>query len=300
MTRDIVIVGAGPAGVSGALWARSLGLSVTVLEADAEPGGQLHHVHFEMKNFPGSLPGTGRALAERMRDQLADVEVRYRATAAGLEPKTPAVQLVGGDSIAARAVLIASGARKRTLDVPGARELEGRGVSDSATRDRQALAGEEVLVVGGGDAAFENALLLAEVGCRVTIAVRDAGNARPEFRERVSREPRIEVLDHTAVTAVLGEGRVEGARLEGERGSFELAVAGVVVKIGVEPSSAWCANAIDRDPDSFVLVDERLGTSQARVWAAGDVTRPAVPGVAVSLGHGALAAHAIFETLQGP
>jgi len=302
MSHDVVIAGAGAAGVSAALWARSLGLSVVLLEEGAEPGGQLHHVHFEIGNFAGSLPGMGQTLVHRMNEQLAaqEIDVRYRTPAASLDPKAPAVRLGNGESLDARSILIATGARKRMLDVPGARELFGRGISDSATRDRQTFAGEEMLVVGGGDAAFENALILADVGCRVTIAVRDAGNARREFRERVARVPRIEVLEHTMVTAVLGEDRVQGVKLDGSRGSFELAVAGVVVKIGMEPNSEWCAAEVDRDADGYVLVDERFGTSQARVWAAGDITRPAVPSVAVSLGHGALAIHAIWETLQTP
>jgi thioredoxin reductase (NADPH) len=273
-----------------------------VLEARMEPGGQLHRVHFEPRNFAGSIPGVGGTLAERMRNQLeaADVEMRYATTAAALEPAVPAIRTADGVSLAARAVLIATGARRRSLDVPGVRELEGRGVSDSATRDRASFAGEEVLVVGGGDAAFENALLLAAVGCRVTIAMRDAGTARRQFRDLVAREPRIEVLPNTRLTAVLGDERVTGARLEGDRGTLEIAVAGVVVKVGVDPNSEWCAGAVDRDSDGYVLVDERLGTSQPRVWAAGDVTRPAVPGIAVALGHGALVVAAIRETLQDP
>jgi thioredoxin reductase (NADPH) len=215
-----------------------------------------------------------------------------------LEPGAPAVRVAGGDRIAAGAVLIATGLRRRRLEVPGERELEGHGVGWSATQERTGLAGEDVVVAGGGDGAFESALLLAEVGCRVTLAVRGAPRARREFRARVVAEPRIELLTGTRVIRVAGSGRVQAVRLAGPRGEFDVAAAGLIVKAGVIPNTEWCAGAVELDAEGYLPVDERFGTSRPRVWGAGDVTRPALAGIAVAIGQGALAAAAVRAVLR--
>ncbi len=301
MTPDLLIVGAGPAGTSAALWARTLGLSTLVLEAGATAGGQLHQIHFRPENLAGAVEGHGPAIAAAFAHQLAagGIEVRCGAAAAALEPAAPAVRTAAGERIAARAVLIATGVRRRRLDVPGEAALEGRGVSLSATQDRERFAGEEIVVAGGGDGAFENSLLLAGVGCHVTLAVRGTARARREFRQRVAAQPRIEVLEGTRVTAVLGEERVRAVRLAGARDEFELPAAGLVVKVGVIPNTEWCAEALEVDAEGYLPVDDQFGTSQPRVWAAGDVTRPPLAGIAVALGQGALAAAAIRAVLRG-
>lgn len=301
MSPDLVIVGAGPAGVAAALWAKSLGLSTRVLEAEATAGGQLHHVHQPLANLPGATGGDGPALARTLADELASagIDVRYGHAAQALEPEVPAVRSADGTRHVAGAVLIVTGVRRRRLEVPGEREYEGRGVSASATQDRARFAGEEVVVVGGGDGAYENALLLADVGCAVTLVVRGAPRARREFRDRVAASPRIEVLEGTRVVAVAGEERVRAVRLEGPRGTFEQPAAGLVVKIGVVPNTEWCASALELDADAYLSVDEHFGTSRPRVWAAGDVARPPLSGIAVAFGQGALAVHAIRSVLRG-
>jgi thioredoxin reductase (NADPH) len=300
MTPDLLIVGAGPCGVSAALWAKSLGLAPLVLERGERAGGQLWNVHFTPTNVAAAATGEGTSLASRLGVQLVEigVEVRYRTQVAGLLAG-PTLRLEDGTRLQAGAVLIASGVRRRHLGVPGERELEGRGVSYSATQDRARLAGEDVAVVGGGDAAFENALLLAEAGCRVTLVVRASSRARPEFRARVEADPRIELLEHARVVEIEGGDRVRQVEIVGERGNFPLAVAAVVIKVGVLPNTEWCAGAVERDPEGYVIVDESLATSHSGVWAAGDVTRPPLFGISVAAGQGALAAAGIRAALRG-
>ena len=299
MRPELLIVGGGPAGASAALWARSLGWRVHLLERGSSAGGQLLHVHFVPGNYPAGVPGDGVAMASRLAEQIAaaGVEVRYQVEVIALEPGAPAVRTAAGARLEAEAVLIASGVRRRQLEVPGEREFEGRGVSYSGTQDRARFAGEDVVVVGGGDAAFENALLLAAAGCRVTLVVRGSARARRDFRERVAADSRIEVMEHTRVVAVEGDDRVRQVRLEGERGNYPLPAVGVVIKVGVLPNSDWCRGAVETDPEGYVLVDENLATSHPRVWAAGDVTRPALLGMSVATGQGALAVGAIRAAL---
>jgi thioredoxin reductase (NADPH) len=303
VSHDLLIVGAGPAGVSAALWARPLELSVLLLDGAPAPGGQLHAVHFHPADVPGFEQGDGPALAAAYARQLAaaSVPLRTAAEAVALEPsaEAPAVRLAGGERLEAAAVLVASGVRRRRLGVPGEREFEGRGVSFSATRDRVALAGRRVAVVGGGDAAFENALLLAAAGCDVTLLVRGEPHARSGFRERVAASPRVRVRTGTRVVEVRGDEAVRGLRLEGPDGAVELETDALVVKIGVVPNTEWCRQAVEVDPDGYVRVDERLATSAARVWAAGDVTRPSPPSIPVALGQGAHAVAMVRAALRG-
>ena len=301
MSPDLVIVGAGPAGVAAALWAKSFGLSARMLESEVTAGGQLHHVHQPLANLPGATGGDGPALARILADELeaAAFDVRYGQTARALEPHVPAVRTADGTLHAAGAVLIATGVRRRRLEVPGEREYEGRGVSASATQDRARFAGEEVVVAGGGDGAYENALLLADVGCTVTLAVRGAPRARREFRERVAATQRIEVLEATRVVGVVGEELLRAVQLEGPRGTFEQPAAGLVVKIGVVPNTEWCAESLEKDAEGYLPVDEHFGTSRPRVWAAGDVVRPPLSAIAVAFSQGALAVHAIRSVLRG-
>lgn len=295
MSAPLVVVGAGPAGVSAALWARAYELPVLLLDGGERPGGQLHWVHFHPHDVPGFESGDGAALAATYARQLATagVPLRTHARAAALEPARegagPAVRLEGGERIAASAVLVASGVRRRRLDVPGASALEGRGVSYSATRDRERLAGRRVVVIGGGDAAYENALLLAREACDVTLLVRGTPRARAEFRGRAAAEPRVAVRAGARVTAVLGDDAVRAVRFEDAGGAHELAAEGVVVKIGVVPNSEWCADALALDADGYVRVDERLATSAPLVWAAGDITRPLPPSIPVAIEQGAQA-----------
>lgn len=289
---DLLVVGAGPAGVSAALWARALDLEPLVVEAEAAPGGQLHRVHFHPKTWPGIPEGDGPALARVYARQLAEARVTLRggARARRLQPGArPGVTLEDGDWLEAGAVLVATGVRRRRLDVPGEREFEGRGVSYSATRDRDALAGRRVLVAGGGDAAYENALILAAAGSAVLLAVRDAPRARAEFRARVAAEPRITVRRGTRVAAVLGDDAVRAVRLDAGGAEEEVAVEAVVVKVGVVPNSEWCRDALACDAAGHVRVDAHGRTSAPRVWAAGDVTGPLLPSVPVAAGQAAMA-----------
>jgi thioredoxin reductase (NADPH) len=299
---DVLIVGAGPAGASTALWALSLDLRPLLIEAGSDPGGQLHRIHFEPGNLPAAQPGRGAALAARAAAQLAaaGIEVRTGVRAEGLDVATasagPAVRMAGGRRLEARSVVVATGLRRRRLEIPGERELEGRGVSDSATRDLDRLRGRDVTVIGGGDAAFENALLLAGAGCRVTLAVRGPLHARAAFRDRVAAHAAIRVLREARATAIVGVERVAAVRFDTPSGELEHPTEAVVVKVGQRPNTEWCGPlALDRE--GFARVDSELRTSLPRVWAAGDVTRPLVAGIAVAMGHGATVAASIRMAL---
>jgi len=292
------VVGAGPAGVAAALWARGR-FEVTVLERAAEAGGQLRAIHFAPPQLLGIEHGDGASLAETCGRQLeqAGIEVRYRTAAAALELHSrPTVRTESGERFEVDVVLVATGLDRRRLEVPGEREFAGRGVSYSATRDRDRFAGQDVLVVGGGDGAFESALLLAEVGCRVTVAAREAPRARPDFARRVAAVKAIQVRPRTRVAAFLGDQRLRAARLQGPGGITEQEVVGAVIKIGASPNSAWCSSELDTS-DGFLLAGRAGRTSASQVWAAGDVTRPTLFAISVAEAGAALAIHDAWTSI---
>jgi thioredoxin reductase (NADPH) len=303
---ELLVVGAGPAGVSAALRALELNLSVLLIEGAAKPGGQLHMMHFHPLDVPGFESGDGATLAASYARQLeaTQVPVRIGARAERIEPATlpqprsRTVVLEGGERLEAAAVLVATGLRRRRLGVPGERELEDRGVSFSANRDMAKLAGRRVAVIGGGDAAYENALVLAATGGEITLIVRGEPRARPEFRARVAAEPRIGVRTQSRVLEFAGAEALEGVRLASAAGEEMLATEHAVIKAGVVPNSEWCASELERDPDGYVRVDGHLATTAPRVWAAGDITRALPPSVPVAVGQGAQAVARVRAELR--
>jgi thioredoxin reductase (NADPH) len=300
VTRDLIIVGAGPAGVSAALWARSLELEPLVLERAGRTGGQLHLIHFALRNVAGSVGLTGAELAARMTPSgPPPFDLRLGAEVTSIDPDRGAVHLADGAVLETRALLIAAGARRRRLDAASAERLTGHGVSYSATRDRARFAGRTMLVVGGGDAAYENALILADAGCPVTLVVRGAPRARREFRERVASRATISVRERARVLEVLGEDQVTGARIERPDGVESVVCEGIVVKIGMAPNSEPYRSALETDREGYLVVDPALRTRHRQVWAAGDITRPAPSGIPVAWGQGARAAVAIRAALTG-
>ena len=301
---DVLIVGAGPAGVSAALWARSYHLLPALVESGAAPGGQLRHIHFHPLDLVGVDGGDGPDIAGVLARQLRGGRIEVRtgleavALEAGGEVNTPRVVTADGGTHDGAVVVVATGVRRRKLDVPGEAEFDGRGVSYSASRDRAMFANRRVVVVGGGDGAFENALLLSDVGCKVTLVMRGMPRARHDFLARVAEDGRIEVLAAAYVTAIRGDDWVKAVRIETEDRAFERPVDGVVIKIGVIPNTEWCAKALDLDPEGYVIVDAGLRTARTRVWAVGDVTRPTPPSLAVAAGHGAIAMAGILRLVR--
>ena len=305
---DLVIVGAGPAGLSAAVYAASEGLRTTVLDAGAV-GGQAGSSSL-IRNYLGFPRGLGGGeLAQRAYQQAWLFGAQFRLThrASALEPRGDR-HVVGTDAgveIAARAVVLALGVEYRRLDAPGLTELEGAGVFYGASMsEAQALAGDQVYIVGGGNSSGQAALHLARYACKVRILVRGPGLAATMSQyliEAIDRDPNIEVRPQTEVVAAIGEGRLERLELRTPAGRETVPAAALIVLIGARPNTEWLPDEIARDEWGYVPTGpgvpgwplERsplaLETSLPGVFAAGDMRARAVKRVASAAGSGALA-----------
>ncbi|MDB5100115.1 MAG: hypothetical protein JWM80_4536 [Cyanobacteria bacterium RYN_339] len=297
---DVIIIGAGMAGCSTALWCKRLDLPFTWLEQAPAIGGQLAHVYNPIPDYPGRPAADGAELRGHLQAQLAAEELSPSLCAAVVETDLAGhcVTLADGTVHRGRAVVLATGVERRRLGVPGEVELTGRGVGGSGRRDRDAYAGQAVAVVGGGDSACENALLLAETCRQVTlIHRRSTFRARPALLDAAMNHPRIRVLPDTRVKGLAGTERLEGLRLDGAAGEQVLPVTGLFVRIGYQPVTAMFHRQIRCDPDGYVQVDANQRTTLPGVYAVGDVCNPIYASLAVAAGQGMVAAKAALREL---
>jgi thioredoxin reductase (NADPH) len=306
---DLVVVGAGPAGLSAAVYGASEGLRTTVLDGGAV-GGQAGSSSL-IRNYLGFPRGLGGGeLAQRAYQQAwlfgAQFRLTHRAVALDLrEDGRHVVTTAEGIEVAARAVVLALGVEYRRLEAVGLTELEGAGVFyGSPVSGAQAVAGERVFVVGGGNSAGQAALHLARYACKVKMLVRSATLATSMSQylvETIEAEPNVEVLYETAVVAARGAGHLEELDLRGPGGVRTEPAAALIVLIGARPHTGWLPGTILRDEWGYVLTGfdvprwtlERaplgLETSLPGVFAAGDVRSHSVKRVASAAGSGALA-----------
>jgi thioredoxin reductase (NADPH) len=300
--HDVIIIGAGPGGLSAALWCDELGLDTLALERESEVGGQLLRVHNRVENYLGVEAANGRELRDLFAAQAEardfDLWTQVEIEEADLRAKR--VRLRSGEELTCIALVIATGVRRRRLGVPGEAEFEGRGVLSSGVLERETVAGEDVLVVGGGDAAAENALLLAETCATVTLVHRGAKlSARREFAERIQGDHRITVFAEATLERVLGSDRVESVEIQraGALKPLRMAVRGVLVRVGVEPNSELFRGQLHTDARGYVVTDGQHETSAEMVFAVGDVSNPRAPTVSGAAGAGATAAKVIASRL---
>jgi thioredoxin reductase (NADPH) len=301
--HDVIIIGAGPAGLSAAFWCDELGLDTLVLEQAEEIGGQLHRVYNPVNNYLGLKARNGRELLERFASGVEDAgfDLWTQVEIESIDLRAKRVSLRSGERLQSIAIVLATGVRARTLGLPGEKEFAGRGMIESATRDRELFAGQDVCVVGGGDAAVENALLLAEVCPTVTLVHRGKKlRARREFVERLQPNHAVTVFTESVLTRIIGEDHVEAVEILRKDGlkPFQLAVRGVLIRIGIEPNTELFRDQMELDQKNYIAVNSEHETSVPMVFAVGDVSNPAAPTISGATGAGATAAKMIAARLN--
>jgi thioredoxin reductase (NADPH) len=275
--RNLIVIGSGPAGFTAALYAARANLRPLVVKG-LEAGGQLM-LTTDVENYPGFADGI---LGPELMDQMEKQAARFGAeilpvhvTRVDLSTR-PFGVWAGDQSWLARTIVIATGATARWLGVPGEEQLRGRGVSACATCDGFFFRDRELVVVGGGDSAMEEATFLTKFASKVTIVHRrDEFRASKIMQERALANPKIEVAWNTEVVEILGDGAVTGVRLRDTLSgdTRELSTDGVFMAIGHTPNTELFREWLELDADGYIVVREpRTATSVEGVFAAGDVT----------------------------
>ncbi len=276
MTEKLVIIGSGPAGLTAAIYAARADLSPVMIEGIAA-GGQLM-LTTDVENYPGFPDGImGPELMEQFRKQAERFGTRI-VTADVTEvdlTNTPFRVSVGGDDYSTESVIIATGASAKWLGIPGEEKLRGHGVSACATCDGFFFRDLEVVVVGGGDSAMEEALFLSKFATKVTIVHRrDEFRASKIMQKRVFDHDRIEILWNTVVEKVLGDDKVDGIEIRNvETGEIsELKTDGFFLAIGHKPNTDLFAGQIDLNESGYIVYPgPGTATNIPGVFAAGDV-----------------------------
>lgn len=323
---DLVIIGAGPAGLAAAVYGSSEGLRTIAVDKDS-PGGQVA-ASPQIENYPGFPDGiSGGELGRRMVAQVkrfgADILATEQAKAIRVEGPYRQVELEDDEKIRCHSIIIATGADYRTLDVPGAERLTGSGVYYGATSaEASSCRREHVHLLGGGNSAGQAALFLARFARRVTIITHDDAlvESMSEYlAKRIEAADRIQVRPHSTVVAVQGDETLEAIRIQdlNTEAVETVPTTGLFVWIGATPHTAWLGDLLERDEEGYVVsgrnlmngdalpskwpVDRiplRMETNVPGIFAAGDVRSGSVKRVTSAIGEGAMAIQSVHQYLH--
>ena len=303
MVYDVIILGAGPAGLTAAIYARRANLACLVMEKEYMSGGQVVNTH-EVDNYPG-LPGIGgfelgmkfHEHAEQMGVSFINIEARH----IGLE-KDGRIKVIYTDQeeYRARAVILAMGAAYRKLGVPGEDSLSGMGVSYCATCDGAFFRNRKVAVVGGGDVAMEDALFLAR-GCGKVYVIhrRDSFRAAPILQSRLRECENVEILWNTTVSAMVGSSHLDCLKLKrtdtGEESVLD--VDGVFIAVGTVPNTRIVERLLELDENGYIVAGETCVTNVPGIFAAGDIRTKQLKQIVTAVSDGANAVESVQKYL---
>jgi thioredoxin reductase (NADPH) len=303
---DVIIVGGGPAGLAAGLYTARMDLRAVLL--DRGPlGGQLLNTEL-VEDYPGFDSILGADLAMKMGEHARKfgLEVRDFEPVKEIDTDGEArvVRLESGEELRARALIMAAGGLPRYLEVPGEKEYWGRGVSYCAVCDGAFFKGQELAVIGGGDAAVEEGDFLTRYASKVyVIHRRNEFRAQPILIDRARANPKIEFILDSQVQSIVGDEKVRGVRYERQGKDTELAVGGVFIFIGFVPNSKLLKVHVDHDEAGYILTDRNMQTSVPGIWAVGDVRAQLTKQIATAVGDGttaAVAASAYVTALKHP
>src|SRR2546426_1908527 len=290
---DVIIVGGGPAGLAAALYTARMDLKTAVLYR-GPLGGQLLNTEL-VEDYPGFESILGSDLAMKMGDHAGRFGVEVR----GFEPvheivvegDTKVVRMESGEELRAPALILAAGGLPRYLEVPGEKEYWGRGVSYCAVCDGAFFKGQELAVIGGGDAAVEEGEFLTRYASRVYILHRRSElRAQPILVERAQANSKIEFIFDAHVKEIAGDDKVQDVLYEQHGEMKELHVGGVFIFIGFVPNSSLLKVHVDHDAAGYIQTDRNMQTSVEGIWAVGDVRAQLTKQIATAVGDGTTAA----------
>lgn len=299
---DVLIIGAGPSGMTAAIYAARAGYKTAILEHGV-PGGQAATTDM-IENYPGFPEGiAGPELMMKFFEQTQTFGVEFIYEPVQSLNVTGDIKLVITDkqTIESKVVVIASGAKPRTLGVVNEDRLRGRGVSYCATCDGFFFRDQPVAVIGGGDTAVEEAMYLTKMCSSVTlIHRRDELRANKLAQSRAFSNEKLHILYDTVVDEIVGEDKVSQLKLRNKKTdeTSTLDVNGVFIFVGYLPNDSFFPPELEVDPQGYIMTDEELATNIPGVFAVGDVRRKKLRQVTTAVGDGGAVMHAIEDYLQ--
>ncbi|HOG27048.1 MAG TPA: thioredoxin-disulfide reductase [Candidatus Cloacimonas sp.] len=293
MKYDVIIIGAGPAGLSAAIYSARSGLKTAVFERGLI-GGQIN-VTEEVENYPGFPEAlSGYELTERMHRQAEHFGTEFKdeeVTALGMEGLCKIVETTD-NKYRARAVIFCTGAYPRRLNVPGEEKFTGRGVSYCATCDGALYRDKIVAVIGGGDSAIEEGIFLTHFAKKVVVIHRrDELRAQKIIQERAFKNPKMEFVWNSVVQEIRGENKVQELEVYNRKTNTVsvIPVDGVFIYVGILPNNKLMESRIDLDSAGFALTDDFMHTNVPGVYAAGDIRKKVLRQVVTATSDGAIA-----------
>ena len=303
---DIVVIGAGPGGLTCALYATRAGFCVAVLDRGL-PGGQMAMTEW-IDNYPGFPEGiSGTELSERMVNQAKrfGTELSYGNVLEITSNKEEGcyfdIKLDSGDIIKGQTIVIGTGAKPRTLGLDGEKRLHGRGVSYCAICDGNFFKGQQVCVIGGGDSAVQEAVYLSKLCEKVTLVHRrDRLRASQTLQDAALSRDNIDFVYNSQILDVVGEVKTEGVQVKDLETGVEKVIpcTGVFFYVGIFPQSDIVKDKVKLDEQGFIMTDENMETSWPRVYAVGDVRRPSNRQITTAVADGTTAALAIDTAIH--
>ncbi|OEF98826.1 thioredoxin-disulfide reductase [Vulcanibacillus modesticaldus] len=298
---DVAIIGAGPAGMTAAIYTARSNLSTVMIERGV-PGGQMVNTG-EIENYPGYEDVMGPDLANKMFEHAKKfgTEYAYGDVKEVIDGKEYKIIDVGNKQYKAKAVIVATGAKPRLLGVPGEKELSGRGVSYCAVCDGAFFKDRELIVVGGGDSAVEEAIYLTKFASKVTIIHRrDTLRATKILQDRAFKNEKIGFIWNSTVEEILGENRVEGVRIKNKLTGEETDISanGVFIYVGTDPLSSAVEKLGITNEAGYILTNDNMETKVPGIFAAGDVREKSLRQVVTATGDGSIAAMAVQHYIE--
>ena len=302
MIYDVIIIGAGPAGLAAGIYGKRAGLDTLILDTSAISGGQILNT-YEIDNYPAFPGATGQELADAMRAHCDKLGVEFfRARVSAIVDKGDSKELITKkQTFFAKTVIIATGSSNKKLGCPGEEEFSGMGVSYCATCDGAFFKDKDVAVVGGGDVALEDAVYLSRF-CRKVYLIhrRDELRGAAVLQNQAKSADNIQMVYDTVVEEIKGNDSVDSLHIKnvktGELG--ELNVSGVFIAVGTEPNTRTIEGMPNMDQWGYIMADETCQTSKDGIYAAGDVRTKQLKQVITAAADGANAITSIQKYLR--
>ena len=298
---DVAIIGAGPAGLSAAIYAQRKGLKTIVIGGSA--GGQINDTS-SVENYPGFPSVSGETLSHKFYDHARSLDIPIQKGLQAVEVVdqkiSKTVKLDTGETIKAKVLIVATGSKHRKLGVEGEDRLAGRGVAYCAICDGPLFHDRQVVVAGGGNAAVEAAIDLSKIARKVILVHRSQFRADQILIDRMKQSENIETHLETQIMEIIGENKVTGVRLKSKQTQTEqiISAEGVFVEVGYTPNTSIFKNQLEMNAHGEILTDEKMHTSVPGIFAAGDVVAGPYKQIIIAAGDGAKAALSANEYIN--